>query len=483
MSNLLDNALQDFPRSEIWRVQTDGWQASLGPDNFRQAYYQGMDAGFNFLRLCDGVRITPELIEKIYFSSYQYEPAFSDHKICRKGYCEELNEFPIVLPLPGLEPVAGISLAGIDEFIAMLKTTYDLQGSRLFPQNLIGVTKIGEIYPKILNLKNYTSLENFKMEFIKQLELASASQKQYLGPIRVVDDKLTKVEIISNPASREEILGFVQNDIDKYYAELEHAKSIAEPEHRKTAEIMAINGFIRKLHQSHYFPDGNGRTFIFLLANLLHLQNGHGLKITEYPAHFAGFSSQELLVETQANLEHFNAFKISAAKDYFGSLTSEAIIGDKQGTKAELLNQLNPNPLIALAQLDELFNQVVEKRVQVPRGYEPSTRLSKRAIKLLKGPSTAMLAHEHAQIILKELYLQTLARVVESDAQKPEPQRIGYGSKNQTPVEILRSMVMRHMLASECGAGKIEPIISRLSRKVNSVAECSSSAPGPSTSY
>ena len=49
--NLLDQALEDFPKSELWRLQTDGWQAGLGPGNFRKEFYQGMDPTFRSIFL------------------------------------------------------------------------------------------------------------------------------------------------------------------------------------------------------------------------------------------------------------------------------------------------------------------------------------------------------------------------------------------------------------------------------------------------
>lgn len=476
MPNLLDTALQDFPRNEIWRLQTDGWQACRGPDNFRPSYYQGMEAGFNFLRRFDDVHITPEFIEHIYFSAYQYESAFKNERICRQGYCESVNEFAIVLPLPGLEAIAGVSLAGIDELVTMIQSSYESQGSREFPQNEIGIMKPGMFYSRVISFNDFTTPNEFKNMLIKHLELASATLRLYAGPINISDDEMTRVDLISNAATREEILTFVQNDIGQYYTELQRAQSIADPEHRKASEIMAINRFIRKLHQSHYFPDGNGRTFIFLLANLLHLQNGHGLKITEYPAHYAGFSSYELLIETRTDLDNFNAFKITKAKEYFGNLSPETIIGDKEGTKRELTDRLNPNPLIALAQIDELFIQVLEKKIQVPMGHVPSKSLTKKTIKSLTGPSTSTIAHDHAKILLKELYLETLVRVVQADAHNDTTQRLGYGAKTQTPVEILRSIVFRHDLAKACGTDKIEPIITQLSNDALLASTYSSAA-------
>ncbi|MFC7780549.1 hypothetical protein ACFQY6_02580 [Legionella taurinensis] len=68
MPSLIDIALKDFPRSEIWRVQTDGWQAKKGPSNFRPQFYQGMKAGFDYLRKHDREPVTPALIEGLYHS-------------------------------------------------------------------------------------------------------------------------------------------------------------------------------------------------------------------------------------------------------------------------------------------------------------------------------------------------------------------------------------------------------------------------------
>jgi hypothetical protein len=42
--------LRDFPRSEIWRLQTDGWQHIHGPKNFRDAYYKAMNEAYEFIK-------------------------------------------------------------------------------------------------------------------------------------------------------------------------------------------------------------------------------------------------------------------------------------------------------------------------------------------------------------------------------------------------------------------------------------------------
>lgn len=89
--SLLDEALEDFPKSEIWRIQTDGWQATKGFNNFREKFYKGMDDGFNFLRKMGDQMITPELIEGIYKSAYGHEDEYATDNSLRRGIIHRLE--------------------------------------------------------------------------------------------------------------------------------------------------------------------------------------------------------------------------------------------------------------------------------------------------------------------------------------------------------------------------------------------------------
>ncbi|MGQ3891838.1 hypothetical protein [Legionella sp. CNM-4043-24] len=441
MVNPYEVALEDFPKSEIWRLQTDGWQSTLGPRNFRPAFYQGMDEGFRFISEHYSAEITPELLEAIYHKVNGSERDYQQDTILQKGYCERANSFELVLPLPGLEHHASVSELGMDELARVLQECEMNKGARNFPQLEIEVIRaIGGF--SYYHPSDFENIDAFKNEMLRLLRLAGACKAKYEGektPLR----EMVKIQLLSNTATRAEILGFVANDISRYYHDLALANAVDNPEQRKAFVVMAINGLVRKLLQSHYFPDANGRTFVFVLANLLLLQNGLGLKITENPVRFAAYSSYELLVETMADMEHFNSYKITIAKNYICQLTADVINSRPDDVSGQILFHLNPRPLIALAQLDELYSQIKTGHIRVPKGYGSGSYLS--GIFSRHGENSK--ARHIVKNIIKELYFQTLRRTILNETSLSESERIGYGSLKEKPEDILKQIADRHFIA------------------------------------
>ena len=68
-----NEALKDLPLSELWRLQTDAWQAHLGPKKFRPAFYRGMEDGVDFIFSNLDAELTPELLESIYKNAFKHE--------------------------------------------------------------------------------------------------------------------------------------------------------------------------------------------------------------------------------------------------------------------------------------------------------------------------------------------------------------------------------------------------------------------------
>ncbi|MDX1836775.1 hypothetical protein DIZ81_03725 [Legionella taurinensis] len=439
MPSLIDIALKDFPRSEIWRVQTDGWQAKKGPSNFRPQFYQGMKAGFDYLRKHDREPVTPALIEGLYHSFYRYEDNYESDDIIREGYNTYMGEFEIFLPEPGLKEQAGVSEEGISELIDMLRASALAKGTRSEPFIEIKVERYNQ-YPIYLNALSDT----FEDDLRNYLLAASLSKTAYTGnKPRPSEKSLVKVSIVSNKAERAEIIQLVQADIDHYYQELDEAKQIEGKTERVLAEVNAINHFIRKLHQSHYFPDGNGRTFVLLLNNMLSLQNGHGMKIVEYPAHYAGFSTDELGEETLADLAHFNAYKVTHAKQFLSNLSADQITSTKETVKEDLLTNLNAEPLIAMAQLNELFMQIKENKLKVPKSYTPPKM---NLFSWMSSDSKNKSAHTAILNLLKEIYLEKLDQLAQRAAEEEPSTQIGFGSDE--PGKVLMDVVQQHEIIS-----------------------------------
>lgn len=179
MPGFIDIALEDFPRSEIWRVQTDGWQAVKGPLNFRPQFYKGMQAAFQYLSGHDRKKVTPALLEDIYHSFYRHEEAYNSDVILREGYNTYMSEFEIFLPEPGLESQAGVSEEGIRELIDTLKTSALNKGTLKKPFMKIKIDRYN-LCPIYLDALNNT----FEVDLRQYLLRASVGKDAYTGTNR-----------------------------------------------------------------------------------------------------------------------------------------------------------------------------------------------------------------------------------------------------------------------------------------------------------
>ena len=262
------------------------------------------------------------------------------------------------------------------------------------------------------------------------------------------------------PTPRSEILKLVQQNINDYYEELGLAKTMqGSTEEKKIAELIAINHFISYLHDSHYFPDGNGRTFVFLLSFVLLLQNGHGLKIIKHPAHFAGFSSAELLAETQVDLALFQAYKITEAKNFLSNLRPSDINGQLANIEAELNLRLSTDPMIAMAQIDELFCRINENKIVIPRTYTAPSLSNMYNISFFGNPDEATPAHTAVLNLLKTLYVEKLNLLAEQVPQLEPSQRIGFECQ-QGAKAVLKEIVDLQQISKHCDEPQLMQAIS-----------------------
>ena len=85
--------------------------------------------------------------------------------------------------------------------------------------------------------------------------------------------------------------------IDHYYKSIERTTTL-------NSRLSAIAELIRALEVSHFFPDGNQRTYAFLLLPKLLMENGIPLVILDDPAMFDGYRTIDELVK---ELKHGNA--------------------------------------------------------------------------------------------------------------------------------------------------------------------------------
>lgn len=99
--------------------------------------------------------------------------------------------------------------------------------------------------------------------------------------------------------NRKQVEPKLEEIIGQYKASIEQSKN-------DEGKLLAIVRLVRALEVAHPFPDGNQRTFVFLLLNKLLLQHGFTPVILNNPVVFDGFlSAQELVDEIKIGFGNF----------------------------------------------------------------------------------------------------------------------------------------------------------------------------------
>lgn len=430
-SSSYERQLEDFPLSEMWRIQTDGWQHDLGPQNFRDIYYRGMEKGFEFLKNNWQNSLSVEMIEKFYHSAFQFEKEYQD-KVCQTGIRDKISgNFEIFYNMPGVSNEAAISEEGLLEFV---DNFIEAQGDRTPDQFYRwGITIFKQGTLQSVNPKEFKTREDLA-GFLRTNLINAALTKDQSEGHKEFSGPATKVEIHCTARyDRPFLISFINKEIAKYQCEIADLKK----NHADSREniISAIVKLIRKLHQTHCFPDGNGRTFIFLLTNMLLLQNGLPMAIMITPNHFAGFSVRELTQEVMRGQELLQSFMIKNVKNYLQSLSATEIIQDKDKIKTNIEKNLSNNPLIALAQLNDVFLKIQKNVIKTPINYWGDTYDYKLFNLFSSTFSNDNIAHKNILEILKELYVSITNNYLLK--------------KNQHERELFQVIISRHMLTNE----------------------------------
>jgi hypothetical protein len=405
----------DFPRSSAWRLMTDGWLHHKGPKAFRPEFYRGMEAGFEALSQHRNNPLTTTLLETFHDSAYQFEPRYigypDDEKPKLQGFRDKRGtEFSIYLATDKKHEEAGLSLAGLDEFVDSLiqawksrvRMEYDNEDFMKLPScekdhmeiapwsvivgHPVGETEVSYIITDQFFEKNGTEARAALKEFLLKNFKQAAE-----GPAGG-----TSIRILAGPLPKKEIEKLINQTIVT-------ANQAILGEVSQDKKIEAVVRSTRTNHQGHYFADGNGRAFVFLMTNFNLLKSGLGLTFMRNPAHFGGYSSAELSAEVKAGLANFNEYKITAAKSYLNSLSADAIVKKSAEVQVGLNASLARDPLIALEQLNELFVQIKTNQLLVPRNYYP--RLDNQLTNFFYS-STPNKAHHDSLVLLKSLYLE-----------------------------------------------------------------------------
>lgn len=409
LSELKPNPLMDFPRTEHWRFMTDGWQHKLGPTNFRDKYYQGILQGFEHvaLQVEPRTKITPEMIQELYLKSFQFEPEFDEYQKTIASYGEQTKQKAAFRGIayeanfcvcPGSRPaMVGLSIAGLKEFIPEVDKAEDEKRWKLV---VVEQAKLkGESRDALVCDSPSMNSEMFghNLDLFKKALVAFMLNPKYA------------LYIVNYTLPLKKVLFYVQRSIDKFYSEMheidKEEKSLSR-EQIKDKKIAAMVKLIRTLNQDHWLPDGNGRVVGFLLLNLLLLQHLNCMMINMTPAHVTGFSTEELVAEVKNGVAQFEDIKITGLKNILANLTIENIADEKK-ISTELKAKLNSDPMIAMAQLNELFLQIRENVLIVPVGFNKEQKNEKNDE-----------AHEKILNLLKDIYQEKLQEFVANPPEK-----------------------------------------------------------------
>ncbi len=146
--------------------------------------------------------------------------------------------------------------------------------------------------------RQYNSLMHF------QLRLQNDSEEKTEGSIKELFEKIIKTYQCSRGDPIKDWGGTLKKYLVENLAKLitQYNKDI-ELAQSNTDKIIAIADFVHKADLLHPFPDGNVRTFVFIIANKLLLMNGFPPAIFEEPNRFDGFDVLSLCLDIIEGIE------------------------------------------------------------------------------------------------------------------------------------------------------------------------------------
>lgn len=356
--------LVDYPRSEHWRLLTDGWQHVFGPAIFSPEYYASVGRGFKLIQkqFSHKTKITPEFIESI--NQTVWEAKESGFRAQRSGVIFKLA------PLKEMEST-GFSEAGLDEFVKEVKRAE--KEARWY---LMGITRADRL--QLTDDEVWDAVEKLHSGKTFVDEYGQGLKDKLSSYLKMPYESRDGIYIYGNKMPREKILQFIQRDIDELYAKLKQSeqRSISDffslgnnrffaEQKQQDAKIAAIVQFIQKLNQNHWFSDCNGRTCVLLLELLL-IQHLGRMAIPITPGHLTGYSTLELVQEIKNGMAEIEKYKITQLLKYLNEIDKSFIVKNESKFKLDLAEKLSPVNYIAMAQINELFLQIKENKIKMP---------------------------------------------------------------------------------------------------------------------
>lgn len=365
-----NDPLADFPRSEHWRLVTDGCQHHLGITNFSPVFYQGMKAGYEVMVdfMNHKVSLSPELIQTIHMEAFG--PVIKP----KKAGFKEGNSYFQIAPLPLQDSGISPNQAGLNDFVkAALSAWKQNRWALITVDKSYQEARDRAVGDKKASVEAERKMTKFIFENLDDILLPDDEEEMKKKITECLQEQSQNVLCIFGDATTTtKAILTLKKDIETL--ELKLAPKVKEVKKAKKDEdeiIAAVVEFVQKCHQNHWFGDGNGRTFILILLNAMLIKYLDFMSFIRFPSHFTGFAVDDLVRELRDGQAEFNKYKIKNAREFIEAhVKKQADIKDEKDGSS-FYNQLlakfsNENP-IALAQINEVFLRIKENRIKVDK--------------------------------------------------------------------------------------------------------------------
>jgi hypothetical protein len=394
-----NNALDQFPRSEMWRLGMEVTRQNEGPEAFHRGknpepgYMQGIQDGYALIMnsVKNKQRLNADMLAEI-------------HDTCINTISDAHIERDLTSYRDQLVAVYSISLLEHDK-----RGYFTDQGVRELLDKIMQGEKTSEGQDRFFIV---ISNKSGGKKVYDSESLNSLNIEQVFLSIKNPDNFISFNSMSEHPDA---IKARSQAYIDIFYKKMSKATTDDE----KLALIITL---VKDLEQLHPFPDANGRTISMLTLNKLLIDHGFSPVMLDNPNRIDGFGSphsgsNELKIEIINGMKNFNDYSIAPSAQQIKNLSPKAIASGNATALIE--SKLSTNPLTALAQINALHEKISNNELVVPSaefkffGLKPSSIEKKAVLKILEElyvkKITDSLTKENRPISA-EVYKETIAK-------------------------------------------------------------------------
>lgn len=368
---------EDFPQTELWRVWCDGWQQPKGKHDFSKEYYLGMEESWELLMTILSTPLTAKHIEDLHRLAGKYIDKIPNG--FRKG--GDISTFKLTLQTEEYQNNAAISPAGLDEFMEAALNALSDEETRFGNKKLkdwgLEVIVFDDPPHKELLYCDQLSKEELKQKLHVELQASTKTCMKIQAEKNREINSGHMLQLVTK--SKKNIPVEVDHKLAEVYKKLNEAKN-------PDAKLEIIAALLKDFDRQHYFGDGNGRVFTFVMTNILLMQQKTGNEydfcpmICHTPAHFPGFALVELVQELKDGMTLFKEYYVTNAKNYIHAQSSKPFLIKSEAEITDELNgRLSETPHIAIAQINDLYIKLKDNTIGFSdkRSFRPTEEYCK----------------------------------------------------------------------------------------------------------